>query len=112
MEDNKKLLEENIRLQKEIFKLQDELHMIKQNNEIIFFKNKIYNLIEEINNNKITDINREIYLYIHNIKYEHENKFKNNFINQQCDYLLYEIEHNNIDCKEKFLNKLKYIINI
>jgi hypothetical protein len=111
MEDNK-LIEENIKLKKEICKLQDELHMIKQTNEINFFKNKIYNLIEEINNNTLVDINRDIYLYIHNIKYEYENKIKNSFVNQQCDYLLYEIEHYNINCKEDFLNKLKNIINI
>jgi hypothetical protein len=112
MEENTKLLEENIKLQREIYKLQDELHIIKQTNEINFFKNKIYNLIEEINNNKLFDINRDVYLYIHNIKYEYENKIKNSFVNQKCDYLLYEIEHYNINNKDDFINKLKNIINI
>ena len=112
MEDNKKLVDENIRLQKEIYRLQDELHMINQNNDVIFFKNKIYNLIEEINNNRLNDINRDIYVYIYNIKYEYENKLKYTFVNQKCDYLLYEIEHNNINNKDDFINKLKNIIDI
>ncbi len=89
MEDNKKILEENIKLQKEIYKLQDELHIVKQNNEINLFKNKIYNLIEDINNNNLKDINKDIYLYIYNIKEEHEKNLKNSFVNKKCDYLLY-----------------------
>ena len=106
MEDNKKLLEQNRLLQKEIFRLQDELHQIKQNNDINIFKKNIYNLIEEIENNKFSE--KDIYLYINNIKNKEEMKINNNLILQKYNYLLDEIEHNYN--KDDFINKLKLFI--
>ncbi len=102
MEYNK-LLEQNVLLQKQILKLEEEIHIIKQKDEVNMFKNKISNLIDDIQNNKKKD--EEIYNYIHNIKIDYENKIKNNIILKQCDYILNQIESNS-----NIINILKMIL--
>jgi hypothetical protein len=107
--DEKNLLEQNTILQKQILKLQAEIFELQQNNDLNIFKNKIYNLIDKLENNDINDINKDTYLYIHNIKIDIENKLKDNIILQKCNYLLNEIETNDINNND-FINKLKSIL--
>ena len=105
MEENKKLIEQNLLYQKQIIKLQEEIFELKQNNDLNIFKNKIFNLIDKLENNE-EDI-KDTYLYIQKIKNEFENKLKNNIILKKCNYLLNEIETN--DAKD-FIDKLKIIL--
>jgi hypothetical protein len=91
-------MEENELLKEKIIKLEKEIYELK-NNHIESIKLNINNYLLELqkNNDEIVDINKDLYIFIQNIKNNYENKLKNNKIIHFCNYLLNEIEQNNIN---------------
>ena len=86
-------MEEIDLLKEKIKQLEKEITEIK-NNDCENIKLTISNYLIELQNNNTIDKNKDLYLFIQNIKNDYENKLKNNKIIHFCNYLLNEIEQN------------------
>jgi hypothetical protein len=106
------IFEENKKLKENIVKLENELKEFKQNTEKQIFKNKIKEFITQIENNSIKDINKELYLYINNIKNDFEKQVKDNIILQLCDFLLNDSELYHINDSKLIIDKLNKLTNL
>ncbi len=108
------IFEQNIILQKKIDELEHELYELKQKTSKALLKTKIKEFINYIEKEQVVDINKELFLYIHNVKSDLVKKIKDNMVIQLCNFLLNdnELYHNNdpIIIIEK-LNKFIYLIN-
>ncbi len=105
------IIEQNIILQKKIVELEKEIDELKINTVKAVFKNKIKDFINQIENNNIKDINKELFLYINNIKNDLEKQIKDNIILQLCNFLLNDNEIYHIDEPKLVIDKLNKFIN-
>jgi hypothetical protein len=106
------IIEQNKILEKKIVKLENELEELRQSTEKVLFKNKIKEFIEQIENNSIKDINKELYLYINNIKNDFEKQLKDNIILHLCDFLLNDSELYHINDSNLLVDKLNKFVNL
>jgi hypothetical protein len=104
--------EQNIILQKKIVELEKEIDELKLDTGKALFKNKIKDFVNYIENNKVKDINKELFLYIDNIKNDLEKKIKDNIIIQLCNFILNDGELYNIGEPILIIERLNKLINL
>jgi hypothetical protein len=104
--------EENMILGKKIVELEKELDELKLNTAKVMFKNKIKDFVNQIENNNVKDINKELFLYIYNIKNDLEKKIKDNIIIKLCNFILNDGELYHIYEPVLIIERLNKLINL